>query len=185
MIGGDTSAPAAGAPWCLSHRADPVARALADRHYSRQTPGAVQFVPPGRCAVFVTSCARAYWVTSWPFSEYVKHAWAGAWVCSAFRSEGAGVASNLIRAAISCTRWQLGEPPALGMVTFIDRAKVRPVKVRGRETWGRAWRLAGFRDCGETAGGLLALRLAPEDMPAAAPPASQPSHTLPLFGGAA
>ena len=73
--------------WHLSHRSDPRARKLADRHYSRQSPGAVGFVPPGRC--FVLYCdAPAYWVTSWPFAEYVKHDWAGAWICSAFRREG-------------------------------------------------------------------------------------------------
>ena len=155
--------------WQLSYRADPVARRLADRHYSRQKPGTPQFVPPGRCCVLTTPCKRAYWVTSWPFAEYVRHAWAGAWVCSAFRSEGAGQASDLIRQAIAATRAHFGEPPALGMVTFIDRARVRPVKVRGVPTWGRTWRLAGFVDCGETKGGLLALQLRPDAMPAPQP----------------
>jgi hypothetical protein len=73
--------------WRISDRADPEARALADRHYNRQKPGTPQFVPPGRCLVLV--CDKAFWVTSWPFAEYTKHAWAGAWVCSAFRNEGA------------------------------------------------------------------------------------------------
>lgn len=172
-------------PWCISHRADPAAAQLADRHYSRQKPGAPQFVPPGRCAVFVTDCGRGYWVTSWPFAEYVKHEWAGAWVCSAFRSEGAGRASNLILSAVAATRAAMGEPPALGMVTFIDRAKVRPVMVRGVPTWGRTWRLAGFRECGETKGGLMALRLSPEDMPSAQAARPQPAHSLPLFSGVA
>ena len=39
--------------WRLSHRADPEARVLADRHYNRQKPGTPQFVPPGRCLVLV------------------------------------------------------------------------------------------------------------------------------------
>ena len=63
--------------WRLSWRADPVARALADRHYNRQSVGADQFVPPGRCLVLVTEPGDAFWVTSWPFAEYVKHAWGG------------------------------------------------------------------------------------------------------------
>ena len=37
--------------WFLSNRQDPEARVLADRHYSRQNPGAPGFVPPGRCIV--------------------------------------------------------------------------------------------------------------------------------------
>jgi hypothetical protein len=151
--------------WQESHRADPIARQLADRHYNRQKIGASQFVPPGRCAVFLTPDCRAFWVTSWPFAEYVKHAWAGAWVCSAFRSEGAGCASILIREAIATTRYQLGEPPPLGMITFIDQKQVRPTKVRGCETWGWTWRKAGFREVGKTKGGLLAFQILPQDMP--------------------
>lgn len=157
--------------WCMSHRADPDARALADRHYNRQKIGTPQFVPPGRRMVLLSDDQRAFWITSWPFAEYVKHAWAGAWVCSAFRSEGAGVASELIREAVSATRSFWPDVPALGMVTFLDRKKVKPIKVRGVPTWGRTWKLAGFREVGETKGGLLALQLPPESMPPPVPAA--------------
>jgi hypothetical protein len=73
----------------------------------------------------------------------------------------------MIREAVSATRAVFKEPPALGMVTFIDRAKVRPTKVRGADVWGWTYRLAGFLECGETAGGLLALQLLPGAMPPA------------------
>lgn len=116
----------------------------------------------------VTPTGIAFWVTSWPFAEFTKHAWAGAWVCSAFRNEGAGKASEMIKDAVAATRAFFGDPPPIGMITFVDRKKVRPTKVRGKETWGRTYRLAGFRDAGETKGGLLALQLLPGDMP---PPA--------------
>ena len=110
-----------------------------------------------------TDTGRAFWVTSWPFAEYVRHAWPGAWVCSAFRNEGAGLASELIRDAVAATRGYMGEPPELGMVTFVDRRKVR-----GKRHFGYCYRMAGFVECGETKGGLLALQLKPEDMPQAA-----------------
>lgn len=154
--------------WRYSHRADERSRLLTDRHYNRQKVGAPQFVPPGRCCVLFaeTATGRAFWVTSWPFAEWVKHAWAGAWVCSAFRNEGAGRASDLIRQAVAATRATLGEPPALGMVTFVDRSQVRPTRVRGQDVWGWTYRRAGFEEVGETQGGLLALRLRPEAMPA-------------------
>lgn len=100
-------------------------------------------------------------------------------MCSAFRNEGAGRASDLIRDAVAatCAVW---EPPAHGMVTFINRDKVRPTKVRGRDVWGWTWKQVGFEECGETAGGLLALRLSPDAMPAPAPAlAMRPG---PLFG---
>lgn len=153
--------------WMHSNRADPRARALADRHYNRQKVGAPQFVPPGRCCVLYakTPTGEAFWTTSWPFGEYVKHAWPGAWVCSAFRNEGAGCASDLIRQAIAATLAYFGDPPELGMVTFVDRSKVRPTKVRGCDEWGWTFRKAGFTAVGETAGGLLAMQLLPMNMP--------------------
>lgn len=156
--------------WCISHRADPYARVIADRHYNRQKVGSPQFVPPGRCAVFLTAFGNAFWVTSWPFAEYVKHAWGGAWVCSAFRNEGAGRASELIRDAVSCTRFRFGDAPPLGMVSFIDRRRVRPIMVRGLPSWGRTYQKAGFVYAGETKGGLMVMQLHPQDMPSAKEP---------------
>lgn len=153
--------------WTLSWRADPHARAIADRHYNRQSPGADQFVPPGRCLVLTTP--TALWVTSWPLPAYVRHAWPGAWVCSAFRNEGPDLSSALIVAAVAATRWRWPDPPALGMVTFVD-----PSKTRRKRDPGRCFRRAGFRPVGHTAGGLLALQLLPDAMPApAAPTGSQ------------
>lgn len=157
-------------PWRLSHRADKAALPLADRHYNRQKVGSPQFVPPGRCVVLLTECQRALWVTSWPFAEYVRHAWAGAWVCSLFRNEGAGRASDLITSAVAATRSIFGEPPALGMVTFISRKHVRPTRVRGRSVWGWTWAQAGFEHCGETKGGLMAMQMLPDAMPPAHAP---------------
>lgn len=152
--------------WVVSHRCDPEVRPLADRHYNRQSVGTPNFVPPGRCLVLKAGRpVSAFWVSSWPFAEYVRHRWAGAWVCSAFRREsGEEKASHMIRDALACTaeKWPI---PDLGMVTFIDRRHVRPVKVRGRQTWGRTWELAGFEFDGETKGGLLAYRISPDAMP--------------------
>lgn len=167
--------------WCVSHRADPAARVLADKHYNRQKIGAEQIAPPGSCAVFVTDDAKAFWITSAPFPEFVKHRWPGAWICSAFRSEGAGIASELISEAIAATRAHYGEVPPLGMVTFIDPGKVRPIMVRNRPTWGWCWRKIGFRMVGETEGGLLAFQLLPADMPEPQPAMPRTMHGSPLF----
>lgn len=129
--------------WCVSFRADDEARPLADRHYNRQNIGATNFTPPGRCRVFMTECKRALWVTSWPFAEYVMHAWAGAWINSTFRNEGAGLSSELIREAVATTLHEWPTPPALGMVTFVDPKKVRH-KRRGEAAAGSAWRPADY-----------------------------------------
>lgn len=148
--------------WTISHRADVDCLPIADRHYNRQKVGSPQFVPPGRCVVL--KAQGAVWVTSWPFAEYVKHAWAGAWVNSMFRKECDGVASEFIREAIAATR-AVWEPPPLGCITFIDPVHVTPRVIRGRSTWGHSYFEAGFRHVGYTKGGLWAMQLLPDDMP--------------------
>lgn len=169
-------------PWTLSHRADQRVRVIADRHYNRQSVGAMQFVPPGRCLVL--SGPSAFWITSWPFAEYVRHAWAGAWVCSAFRNEGTARSSDLIKSALSVTRWRWSRAPAVegwalrrrhdrtdvartefAMVTFVNTAKTMT-----KRDPGRCFRRAGFVEIGETAGGLVALGISIRDMPPAREP---------------
>jgi len=144
--------------WTKTDRAGKEARQIADRHYNRQSIGAAQFVPPGRCLVL--DQPKALWITSWPLAEFVKHAWPGAWMCSAFRNEGAGLSSDLIRQAVAATRAVMGEPPELGMVTFVD-----PKKTRHKRDPGRCFIKAGFKRVGMTEGGLIALQLLPADMP--------------------
>jgi hypothetical protein len=164
--------------WVLSWRADPRARVLADRHYNRQKIGAAQFVPPGRCLVLVTEAADAFWITSWPFAAYVKHRWAGAWVCSAFRNESNFRSSELIAEAVAATRAVFAdEIPELGMVTFVDTEKVR----RKRDP-GRCYRRAAFFPDGETEGGLIALRMPPFWMPDPAPPLGFTGSLLAAMG---
>ena len=55
----------------------------------------------------------------------------------------------------------------MGMITFVDRSKVPPLHTRKGPVWGYTYRKAGFVDAGETKGGLLALQLWPDAMPAA------------------
>ena len=155
--------------WIESHRADAEVVPLADRHYNRQKIGDKQFAPPGRCLVLKTPAIDAFWITSWPFAEYVKHAWAGAWVCSAFRNESEHLSSDLIRQAIAVSLAKWGTAPDLGMVTFVNADKVRH-----KRDPGRCFLRAGFRRCGETKGGLLAMQILPSNMPSA---------RLPIIGG--
>lgn len=147
------------ANWRLSHRSDPEGRAIADRHYNRQSVGSDGFVPPGRCLVLVQD--KALWVTSWPFAQYVKHDWAGAWVNSCFRREGGEqLASEMIREAVAHTVWRWPEIPDLGMITFVDGDKVKH-----KRDPGRCYKHAGFTHVGFTKGGLHAWQLLPENMP--------------------
>lgn len=155
--------------WELSTRARSDSREIADRHYNRQKVGSPQFVPTGSCLVLHSACGRALWVTSWPLAEWTRHAWAGAWINSLFRNEGAGLSSDLIREAVAATRAHYGDPPVLGMVTFINEAKTASRRSK-RSAPGECYRRAGFREVGRTkVNGLIALQLLPEDMPPAAP----------------
>lgn len=154
-----------GGKWYASHRADPRAVPLADRHYNRQKIGAPQIAPPGSCIVLLADGVdgepAALWITSVPLAQYVKHAWAGAWVCSCFRNEGVpGVrSSDLIRQAVAITRLVYGPPPQQGFITFVDRDKTKP-----KEKPGWCYRKAGWKHVGETVGGLAALQLKPENI---------------------
>lgn len=153
--------------WSVSHRFDPAGCALADRHYNRRKVGSPQFVPPGRCLVLLRD--RAVWVTSWPFGEFVRHAWPGAWVNSLFRSEGGGTASSLILEAVAATRARWPHVPPRGMVTFVDPRAVPGIKVRGTTVYGWTYMKAGFEHVGFTKGGLWAWQMLPERMPDPAP----------------
>lgn len=61
---------------------------------------------------------------------------------------------------MAATRYFWGDPPEIGMVTFINTQKVRK-----KRDWGRCYLKAGFHNCGYTKGGLVALLAEPKDFP--------------------
>lgn len=163
--------------WVRSWRADPAVAALADRHYSRKTPGAAQFSPPGRNLTLRTLDCKAGWVTSWPDPQYVLHPWGDAWTCTLFRNEGPGLSSELIVEACSATRARFGEPPPGGFLTFVDAKEV------ASRNPGYCFICAGFRRIGRTKDrGLLVLHL---DVDAIPPPSPALDLQLALDGVAA
>lgn len=161
--------------WQTSWRADPDARVIADRHYNRRAIGAAQFVPPGRCVVLVIPL-EAFWVTSWQFAECVRHAWPGAWVCSAFRNERPDLhlSSTLIVEALAATQSVWPAPPQ-GMITFVNRDKTKPKRDPGRCYLKAGFHASGTRACcaalpSETKAGLVALHMDPSEMPSPCAP---------------
>ena len=166
--------------WIVSHRFDASVVPIADRHYNRRKVGSPQFAPPGRCLVLTTAARDAFWITSWPFAQYVRHAWGGAWVCSAFRNEGAELSSALITGALAATlaRWpdaprvgawsQVGATPKridverteIAMVTFVNTSKTK-----SKRDPGRCYIRAGFARVGMTKGGLVALGIRADRLP--------------------
>ena len=148
--------------WHLSHRADPRARLLADRHYNRQNADSEQIAPPGKAFVLLTDCGDALWISS--YQKFVQHAWPGAWNCSAFRNENPkNLSSELIREAMAATRYAWGDPPPQGMITFVDPNAISSPNP------GFCFLKAGFKRVGITQRRKrLVFHIAPEDMPPAA-----------------
>lgn len=84
--------------------------------------------------------------------------------------------------AIAATRFLFGDPPPLGMITFVDSRKVPGVHRRKhrcscdcgqRIVFGFVYDMAGFTHVGFTKAGLWAWQMPPEKMPPAAAPIGQ------------
>lgn len=110
-------------PWRLVTEFDPRANELADRHYSRQSPGCGQVGGPGKRLVMLTPCAGAMWLTHYPRPDLAQDG-LDAYRCSIFRRESGPLASSLVAAAMELTEHLWGPAPD-GWVTWIDTRKVR------------------------------------------------------------
>jgi hypothetical protein len=111
------------APWQVRGRFDRAAAALADRHYSREKQSP-QVGGPGFILVLVTPCERGLWITKRHAedtkSPRVLADGLRAYRCAIFRNEGAGLASELISAAMAVTEELWGPPPVDGWATYVD-----------------------------------------------------------------
>lgn len=141
-----------GGAWHQISKQDPRARMLADRHYSRQAPGARCFTGPGKSLALLTDCGRAVWAVV----ENLDANGVMRWRCTIFRNEGAGLSSVLIREATDRTfafwRKHYGRLPALPLRTEVD-----PGKTRTKRDPGRCFIRAGWKRVGESKGGLVIL----------------------------
>lgn len=149
--------------WLISDKGDREALALADRHYTRRAKGSSQFCRNGQNLVFVTSCARAAWVTFRPTpGKATRQDGLDAWECALFRNEGAGLSSHLIREAVYLTVALWGVFPRDGLFTYVKPEAVQT------EIPGYCFRRAGWVRWGSAADGkprLRAPRPVDEDVP--------------------
>jgi hypothetical protein len=136
--------------WLITDKGDQDVRALADRHYSRQTPGAPSFTRNGQNLVFTTEDGKAAWVTFRPTPGKAKRpdGW-DAWECALFRNEDYPWArsSDLIREAVELSIALWGPPPRDGIITF-----VKPECIAS-ELPGYCYRRAGWKHVGEDSKG--------------------------------
>lgn len=156
-------------PWMRVKRNDRRARVLADRHYSRQTVGAVDFMASGKTFVLLTHEADAVWGVI----ENMDPAGNRRWRCSIFRNEGGGKSSDLIREATRLTyrHWQrhCHGLPAVPLTTEVD-----PEKTRRKRDPGRCFLRAGWRRI-DVRRGLIVLEAPP---PSDESPKSSGSRSL-------
>lgn len=138
--------------WYHVSHVDNRARLLADDHYSRQTPGAVEFTPPGNKIVLIVPHANplrrplALWASQRPApsSGIGRADGFDYWHNAIFRNESDLRASDLIIEAMQITKHFWPTLPADGFHTFVDPEKVRGVKVRGELVKGFCFMKAGF-----------------------------------------
>lgn len=125
--------------WHKVARCDVRARLLADRHYSRQTVGALDFTPNGRKLVLITDDALAVWAVV----ENLDPGGGRRFRCTIFRNEGAGRSSDLIREATARTygfwRKRYHGLPVVPLTTEVD-----PTKTRRKRDPGRCFVRAGW-----------------------------------------
>ena len=129
-------------PWLAVWDGNTTAAALYDRHYSRnpRCVGDPRVAGPGEKLVLLTPCARALLV--WRlFRSKDPTAGPGDINCAIFRNEGAGLSSDLIRAAMALAwaRW-----PARRLYTYVNARRVRSTNP------GCCFKRAVWKVCGET-----------------------------------
>jgi hypothetical protein len=133
------------ATWVPILDGDATAAAMYERHYSsarsrarRQARGTMLFLGPGEKLVLMTPCRRALF--AWRLERYRASGQAGV-ECAVFRNEGAGLSSDLIRAAdaIADARW-----PGERKFTHVDPRAVQSSNP------GFCFLKAGWERCGVT-----------------------------------
>jgi hypothetical protein len=137
--------------WVQARDADPDARRLYHRHYSRRVyadgRNPKKFVGPGEHIVLLTPECDAVFVWR-KFLDDAQPKQLGV-NCAIFRNEGPTLASRLILAAelFAHERW-----PGERLYTYVNADKVRH-----KRDPGRCFLRAGWRYCGKTKGGLVIL----------------------------
>lgn len=149
--------------WRKVRRCDVRARHLADRHYSRQTVGATDFMASGRVLVLLTQDALGVWGVI----ENLDPVGNRRWRCSIFRNESLVLSSALITEATDRTYvyWsrRYHALPPVPLTTEVD-----PTKTLRKRDPGRCFRRAGWTVVGIVRGLVVLQAPAPPTTPARA-----------------
>ncbi len=118
----------------ITNHFDQECRLLADRHYSRRTPGARQFCYSGKKLVLRNAEATVLFVWMFPDPQYRMDDQTG-YNCAIFRNESLRLSSEIILEAEGMATEKWG--PAR-MYTYID-----PTKIKSRNP-GYCFKMAGW-----------------------------------------
>lgn len=127
--------------WLTARDGDETGRALFHRHYSRQPYADGRkpklYVGPGEKLVLITPCAHAMFV----WRRFVNRDGNQGVNCAVFRNEGAGLSSDLIKAAVAVAwdRW-----PGQRLYTYVNPRRIRSTNP------GFCFLMAGWVRCGIT-----------------------------------
>jgi hypothetical protein len=126
---------------------DDECRQLADRHYSRRTPGARQFAYAGRKLVLRNPAGTVLFVWMWPYPEMRMDGQDG-YNCSIFRNESDRRSSDLILEAelAAFDKWGPNR-----VYTYVNPAKIRSTNP------GYCFLKAGWHRQGVSQSGLILL----------------------------
>ncbi len=126
------SPPSVAAAWVEVNKSHRRLVDLADRHYTRQSPGSPHCCRPGVNLCLLLDDHTAAWVSWRPIPEVGRKDGLEAWECTLFRNEGTRLSSELVAeaTAITCRRW--GWPPRDGLISAVDTTKTRRKRDPGR-----------------------------------------------------
>jgi hypothetical protein len=126
---------------------DQECRVLADRHYSRRTPGARQFCYSGRKLVLRNTQGTILWVWMYPDPSMRMDHQAG-YNCAIFRNESDRLSSQII---LEAEKWAFDYWGPNRMYTYVDPAKVQSINP------GYCYLCAGWKKEGISKGGKILL----------------------------
>ncbi|HLJ17951.1 MAG TPA: hypothetical protein VKV15_25870 [Bryobacteraceae bacterium] len=116
-------------------------RRLADRHYSRRTPGARQFAYSGRKLVLRNAEGTVLVVWMYPRPEMRMDGQTG-YNCAIFHNESPRKASDIL---LEAETWAFAEWGPNRLYTYIDPSKTAPIKRHGEHIVGFCFRKAGWK----------------------------------------
>lgn len=132
-----------------SGKFDKIGASMADRHYSRRTPGSPQFMPPGQTIVLIGKDGQSVfgWHRPHPDSGVKLMSGLDGWTCTIFRNESNELSSEMIldaELAIPRLGYNCGTD---GMLTYVWCDRVLS------QNPGYCFQMAGWTKTGWSADG--------------------------------